>query len=136
MTTTEPRRRVAGRAVARAGVLATAVALATADLTYAQAAPAAGGSPAGMTSLFANMFPILMMFVIFYFLLFRPQQKKAAEMKKMLQNLQKGDRVVTQGGMHGTVVGIHDDIAVLRVAEDVKIEFAKSSIVGVVSEKK
>jgi preprotein translocase subunit YajC len=100
---------------------------------WAQAAQAPGG---GMTGLFASLFPILMMFVIFYFLLFRPQQRRQAELRKMVENLKKGDRVLTQGGMYGTVVGVNGDTAVLRVADDVKIEFAKSAIVSLVTERK
>ena len=89
-----------------------------------------------ITGPIAQIFPFVSMAVIFYFLLIRPQQKRQAELKKMLEGLQKGDRVVTQAGTHGTVVGINGDIAVLRVADDVKMEFARSAIVGIVGEKK
>lgn len=103
--------------------------------TRPAAAQAAGG-PGGLTVLFANVFPFVAMILVLYFIAIRPQQKRQAEMRKMLENLKKGDRVVTQAGIHGTVVGIDGDIAVLRVGENVKIEFSKSAIVGLVPEKK
>ncbi len=76
--------------------------------------------------------PWILIFVIFYFLLIRPQQKRQKEHQKMLLTLKKGDRVVTNSGMFGTIVGINDkeNIAVLKVSENVKIEFLKNSIAG------
>ena len=79
--------------------------------------------------------PILMLaliFGIFYFILIRPQQKKAKQHQNMLTNLKKGDQVVTEGGVYGTVLGLKDTIVVLRVAkvkeEDVKIEVSRARI--------
>jgi preprotein translocase subunit YajC len=72
------------------------------------------------------------MILIFYFLLFRPQQKKQKEHQKMLEAVKKGDRVLTSGGLFGTIVGVKDDIAVLRIADDVKVEVTKASIQAVV----
>lgn len=73
--------------------------------------------------------PLILMFGVFYFLLIRPQQKKEKDRKNMIQNLKKGDRVVTSGGILGTVVGVKDSIVVLKVGdEDTKIEFLKSAI--------
>lgn len=86
-----------------------------------------GGNP------FLTFLPIILIFVIFYFLLIRPQQKRQREHQNMLERMSKGDRVVTSGGMYGTVVGVKDNIVVLRIAEDVKVEFAKSSVSGIVS---
>ncbi|KPL01602.1 MAG: hypothetical protein AMJ90_07450 [candidate division Zixibacteria bacterium SM23_73_2] len=76
--------------------------------------------------------PWILIFVIFYFLLIRPQQKRQKEHQRLLSTLKKGDKVVTNSGMFGTIVGINDkeNIAVLKVAENVKIEFLKSSIAG------
>jgi preprotein translocase subunit YajC len=76
---------------------------------------------------------IVLIFVIFYFLLIRPQQKRQKEHRKMLDGLAKGDQVVTSGGMYGTVVGLDDTKVVLKVAENVKIEFAKSAVGHIVS---
>jgi preprotein translocase subunit YajC len=86
-----------------------------------------GGNP------FLTFLPIILIFVIFYFLLIRPQQKRQREHQSMLDRISKGDRVVTSGGMYGTVVGVKDNIVVLRIADDVKVEFTKTSVSGIIS---
>ena len=80
----------------------------------------------------AGFLPLIAIVVIFYFLLIRPQTKKQREHKTMLTTLRKGDKVVTNSGMYGTIVGMDDkeNKVVLKVAENVKIEFLKSSIAG------
>jgi preprotein translocase subunit YajC len=80
-----------------------------------------------------SLLPIVLIFVIFYFLLIRPQQKRQKEHHKMLESVTKGDRVLTSGGMYGVVVGIDAEKVVLKVAENVKVEFAKSAIAHIVS---
>jgi preprotein translocase subunit YajC len=80
-----------------------------------------------------QMLPIVLIFVIFYFLLIRPQQKRQKEHQKMLDSMTKGDRVLTSGGMFGVVVGIDADKVVLKIAENVKAEFSKSAISHIVS---
>jgi preprotein translocase subunit YajC len=80
-----------------------------------------------------QMLPIVLIFVIFYFLLIRPQQKRQKEHQKMLDSMTKGDRVLTSGGMFGVVVGIDADKVVLKIAENVKAEFSKASISHIVS---
>ena len=72
--------------------------------------------------------PLIFMFLIFYFLLIRPQQKKQKEHQWFTQNLQKNQEVVTAGGIHGTVVQVKEQTVVLRVADQVKIEVDRSSI--------
>lgn len=75
--------------------------------------------------------PLIFMFVIFYFLLIRPQQKKQQELNKMIQDLKKGDRIVTSGGIIGTIAGIQNDYLILKVGEgETKIEVLKSAISG------
>jgi len=76
------------------------------------------------------LLPIILMFVIMYFLLFRPQAKKQKEMRKMLESLQSGDQVMTIGGIFGTIVGFDkkDQIAILKIADNVKIRVTRSSI--------
>jgi preprotein translocase subunit YajC len=76
---------------------------------------------------------IVLIFVIFYFLLIRPQQKRQKEHRKMIEGLAKGDRVVTSGGMYGVVVGLDENKVVLKVAENVKVEFAKSAVATILS---
>jgi len=70
-----------------------------------------------------------LMFVIFYFFLVRPQQRKQKEHEQMIKSLRKGDRVVTNSGIHGFIEGIRDDGTImLKVAEGVKIQFSKNSV--------
>ena len=75
--------------------------------------------------------PIILMFVIFYFLLIRPQQKKQKALQLMITQLKKGDKVVTTGGILGTVSSLQDDYVVITVGgSDTKIEVLKSAIAG------
>lgn len=87
------------------------------------AAPGQGGG--GFLGL---IMPFVFMIVIFYFLLIRPQQKKQKTRTAMLNALKKGDKVVTIGGLHGTIVEITDDIVVLKVNDVTKLTFDRSSI--------
>lgn len=82
--------------------------------------------------------PFILIFVIFYFVLFLPMQRRQKKQKQMLANLKNGDQVVTNGGIVGTIVGLNDDSTiVLRVKPDnVKLLFARSAISGVVGEEK
>jgi preprotein translocase subunit YajC len=91
-----------------------------------------GAAPPGVSQL-PFVFVIIATFAIFYFILIRPQQKKQKELHKMIEALKKGDRVVTSGGIFGTVVGLKDNIVVLKVAEEVKMEFMKSAVASVIS---
>jgi preprotein translocase subunit YajC len=72
--------------------------------------------------------PFILIFVIFYFLLIRPQKNKEKEHVKMLEALSKNDEVVTSSGIHGTVVNVKEKTVVVRVDENVKIEFDKNCI--------
>lgn len=93
-------------------------------------APGPGGSGGGSGSILGMLLPFLLMFVVLYFLMIRPQQKRAKEHQKMLTELKKGDRVVTTGGMFGTVFGFPEDESkiIIKVSDEVKLEFMKSSI--------
>ena len=95
-----------------------------------QCGPAAEGSGGG--SPWSGIWMIALIFIIFYFLLIRPQQKKQKEHQKLMDSLTKGDRVVTSGGIYGTVIGVKDNIVVLKIAEEVKIEVAKSAVTAVI----
>src|SRR5690606_29283102 len=79
-------------------------------------------------NLLITLAPFLIMFVIFYFLLIRPQQKKQKQRNLMLGALKKGDKVVTIGGLHGTIAEITDDVIVLRVNDVTKLTFDRSAI--------
>jgi len=74
--------------------------------------------------------PMIFMVVIFYFLLIRPQQRKAKEHKALLENLKRGDRVITNGGLIGTIVNIEDPLVVIEVADKVRVEVARPYIAG------
>ena len=72
--------------------------------------------------------PLVILFVIFYFLLIRPQQKKAKEHKQMLSEVAKGDSIVTNGGLYGRVITVSDDTLTVEVAENVKVKIARNAI--------
>ncbi len=90
------------------------------------------GSPSGGEG-GGSFLPTMIMFgaiiLIMYFLMIRPQQKRQKEHQAMLDSLRKGDNVVTQGGMHGKITDIDGNVFIIQVAENVKIEFDKSSII-------
>jgi preprotein translocase subunit YajC len=74
--------------------------------------------------------PLIGIFIIFYFLLIRPARNKQRQVQRMLDSLKNGDKVVTSGGLMGTVVGMDKGIVQLRVADKVKVDVTKSSIIG------
>lgn len=78
----------------------------------------------------AQLLPFILIFGIFYFLLIRPQQVQRRKTQEMLANLKTGDRVVTSGGIYGTIVSFRDNIVQLQVASQVKIDVARSAITG------
>lgn len=78
-----------------------------------------------------SLFPFLLMFVIFYLFLIRPQQKKAKIRNQMLNSLAKNDKIVTVGGLHGTIESISDDVVVLKVNDGCKLTFDRSAISSV-----
>jgi preprotein translocase subunit YajC len=91
----------------------------------------AAGGPAGGMAAFQQVIPLVFMFAIFYFLLIRPQQKKAKEHKALLEALKKGDNVITAGGVHGKVNSVDDSIVTLEIAPGVNIKITKSYIAAV-----
>ena len=85
--------------------------------------------------MFTSQVPVfILMGLVFYFLLIRPQQKKAKEHTKMLDALKKGDQVITRGGMIGKVSGVQDNILVLEVQEKVRVRVLKSYVEGKLQE--
>ncbi len=99
-------------------------------LAFAMSGPAGGaaGQASGGMAAFQQIIPLLFMFAIFYFLLIRPQQKKAKEHKALLDAMKKGDNVVTAGGVHGKIISVDDDIVTLEISNNVNIKIAKSYI--------
>ena len=82
------------------------------------------GNPMGF------LLPMILIFVVMYLLIFRPQAKKQKEHQRMLNELKKGDRVLTAGGIYGTIVGIREKegVVIVKVADNVKLEMARTSI--------
>lgn len=97
---------------------------------------ASGSSGQGGVSGLGMLLPIVLIFLIMYFLMIRPQQKKQRQHQLMLQSLKKGDRVVTSGGFLATVLNIkeQENIVVLKLAENVKVEIQKGAIAGKIAE--
>ncbi|MCF7820877.1 MAG: preprotein translocase subunit YajC [Mariprofundaceae bacterium] len=105
-------------------VAAAALAMATIKSAHAEAAGAGGGNS------FASLVPLVLIMVIFYFLLIRPQQKKLKEHKAMVEATKKGDSVITGGGIIGKVSAVKDDILTVEIAEGVKVKVKRDTIVG------
>lgn len=97
-------------------------------IAYAAEASSGTGS---MSPLGSMLFPLILMFVIFYFLLIRPQTKKQRQHQEMLKNLKKGDKVITNGGLYGIVVKVSDKDVVLEVADKVNLRFTLGAIATV-----
>jgi preprotein translocase subunit YajC len=86
-----------------------------------------GAAPGGGI---VSFIPLILIFVIFYFLLIRPQQKKAKEHQAFLGNLKKGDGVVTSGGLHGEITGLTDTVVTLEVADNLRVKVSRQHILG------
>jgi preprotein translocase subunit YajC len=76
------------------------------------------------------LMPFLFIFVIFYFLLIRPARKRQKALDELVKNLKPGDRVATSGGLYGTVVAVTESRVQLRIADQVKVDVAKSAVTG------
>jgi preprotein translocase subunit YajC len=99
-------------------------------LAYAMGgAPGGTGAGGGDWGFIATM---VIIFVIFYFLLIRPQQKKQKELQTMLGNLAYGDMVMTTGGIHGKITGLADAVVTLEIADKVRIKVARSAIGAII----
>jgi len=91
-----------------------------------------GSQPGGITL----FLPLIVIMVIFYFLMIMPAQRRQKKVTQMLSNLKNGDKVITGGGIYGTIVGLEDDAIQLRIAEQVKIKVSRSAIAGLQAEPK
>ena len=94
------------------------------------AAHAMGGQPGGEAggNPILGMLPFIMMFAVLYFLISRPQIKKQKAQQKMVDELKKGDDIVTSGGIHGTILNLKEDVIVVRIADGVKIDVSRSAV--------
>jgi len=97
---------------------------------YAMGAPPAEGAHGGPASLVATFLPLVLIFLVFYFLLIRPQQKRAREHQRFIENLRNGQKVITAGGLIGHVVKVEGDEVLLEVGKDVKVRVQKNYIAG------
>jgi len=98
------------------------------NFVFAMAAPPGSSQAQGSPNPMVSLLPILIIFLVFYFLLIRPQQKKQKDHEKIVQGLKKNDEVVTNGGIHATVVNVKDNTLTLKIDENVKIEINKSAV--------
>jgi preprotein translocase subunit YajC len=99
------------------------------DTAYAMAA-SGGQSGGGDMNTLLSLLPMVLIFGVFYFLLIRPQQKRAKEHKQLLDNLKKGDSVITQGGLFGKVAAISDQVVTLEIADKVKVRVSRAHVAG------
>ena len=95
---------------------------------------ALGGGGAEGAGGFTGFIPIILMFVIFYFLLIRPQQKRQKESRNMISNLKKGDRIITSGGLHGRITGLDETTLTLEIADKVRVKVGRSSVSGMLQQ--
>lgn len=100
-------------------------------IPFLESATGSAGSASTSSSLIGGLLPFLLIAVIFYFFLIRPQNKKQKETEKMLNALKKGDKVITIGGIHGTVSSVKEKTVIVKVDDDCKLEFNRTAISSV-----
>lgn len=88
-----------------------------------------GTGGGGMTS---TLIMFALIIVIFYFMILRPQQKRQKDRQKLLEAVQKGDKIITVGGMHGTVVGLEEKTLLVQISDNVKVKFEKTAVSTVI----
>ena len=98
------------------------------DLVSSAYAMGATATDGGQPNAIASLLPFALMFVVLYLLILRPQMKKQKNQQRMIDELEKGDEIVTSGGIHGSIANIKDDIIVLKIAENVKIEVSRAAV--------
>jgi preprotein translocase subunit YajC len=99
-------------------------------IAYAMGAPGGGAGAQGAPGMFQSLLPLIIIFGIFYFMLIRPQQKKAREHKDMLEKLKKGDKIITSGGLYGEIYALTPTTVTLVIAEGVKVKVSRGFISG------
>ena len=100
-------------------------------IAFAMAQNPAGGGVGGGLEAMKGFFPLILMFVIFYFLLIRPQQKKQKEHKNLLANLKRGDEIVTAGGLIGKITAITDRTLTIEIADKVRVKVLRTQVMTV-----
>jgi preprotein translocase subunit YajC len=89
-----------------------------------------GAAGQGAAGGFGGLIPIILMFVIFYFLLIRPQQKRNKEHQQMIGNLKKGDRIITNGGIYGRITGMDESTLTVEIADRVRVKVVRANVAG------
>ena len=97
-------------------------------IAYAMGTSPQGGAGQGPVGMIGSLIPLVLIFVIFYFLLIRPQQKKAKEHKAMIESLKKGDKIVTSGGIYGVIEAVGTNTVTVKIGENVKVKFGKAYV--------
>ncbi|MDY0084104.1 MAG: preprotein translocase subunit YajC [Ignavibacteriaceae bacterium] len=90
------------------------------------------GGEGGGGSMVSTIIMFGAIFAIFYFMIIRPQQKRAKEREKLLSNIEKGDKIITSGGVHATIVGIEEKTVLIEIAPNVKVKIERSAVGSVV----
>ena len=108
--------------------------MSTVILILAQAQPAAPAPAPGPGGGLISFVPFIFIFIIMYFMLFRPQKKRQQEQQRLVAALKTGDKVVTNAGIHGLIANVKDTTVMLKVADNVKIEVEKSAVTNVLKE--
>jgi preprotein translocase subunit YajC len=99
------------------------------DMAYAMGGqPGGAAGQGGAAGMLGSILPLVMIFVVFYFLLIRPQQKKAKEHKNMIDNLKKGDKIITSGGIFGIIEAVGTNTITIKAGENVKIKLGKAYV--------
>ena len=103
------------------------------ELLTIMAQPSDGGGGGGIFT----FLPFILIFVVFYFMLIRPQSKKQKQKQAMIQSLVKGDKVVTIGGLYGTIEGVKekDDVLIVKIADNVKVSVSRNAIANKIEKK-
>lgn len=92
-------------------------------------------APSGQTNALLGLLPFVLVIVIFYVLIILPQRKKQKQHQQMVENLKPGDRIITSGGIFGTVMDVHPDRIELKIASNVKVDILKSAVAIILSDK-
>jgi preprotein translocase subunit YajC len=91
------------------------------------------GGAAGSMGAFGQLIPFILIFVVFYFLLIRPQQKQAKQHQQFLSDLKKNTRIMTKGGMYGTITNIDGNVLTVEIAKDVEVKVSRDAIATAVN---